>query len=602
METVQELVRQMESADTTGSTQVSKYVTQNLREDVNTTEAYLNSKHISGSTDHLGREKPFFNIVTAAVNVWFRATDLDVKNVKIIAETDKQVIPSLLATIKLKMWMKREQFSTVLNDWGLSLARHGSSILKFIEKGGELHISVIDWNTIIVDPIDFENNPKIEVLWLTPSQLRKNKSYDQEFVKKLIEKTTSRENISGQTKDNKANYIKIYEVHGELPLSLLTDKEEDDDTFVQQMHVVSFTEKNDKKGFDDYTLYSGKEARDPYFITHLLKKDGQTYSGGAVKNLFEAQWMVNDTQKKIKDQLDLASKIIYQTSDGNFVGQNALTGIENGDILNHKINEPLTRLAGSPDTVAMQNFKNDWQAVANQINGIADAMVEAPTAGTAWRSMQAQLQEAHSLFEIMTENKGNALKEILTTYIIPYFKKQLDNADEISGLLDEMDIKEIDSRYLPNEVIRRVNNKIKDTVLSGQIYDTGNQPNDIATAQQDIMSKLKGNQRFITPSEVKGSTWKKLFEDLEWILDYDITGESKDVQGALATLGTALQTIAPNPMILQDPNVKMIFNRILALSGTVSPLEIQNTQAQSMQPPTQPNQQTQQPVMVGAKQ
>ena len=54
------------------------------------------------------------------------------------------------------------------------------------------------------------------------------------------------------------------------------------------------------------------------------------------------------------------------------------------------------------------------------------------------------------------------------------------------------------------------------------------------------------------------------------------------MQGSLATLSTVLQTIAASPGILQDPNAKLVFNKIISLTGTISPLEIQATQAQPM--------------------
>ena len=80
---------------------------------------------------------------------------------------------------------------------------------------------------------------------------------------------------------------------------------------------------------------------------------------------------------------------------------------------------------------------------------------------------------------------------------------------------------------------------------------------------------------------------------MEWELDIDITGEEKDIQGALGTLTTVLTTIATNPMVLQDPNAKLVFNRILSLAGGISPLEITTTQQPIAQPMPQP-------VMVGA--
>lgn len=583
---IAELVREAEQNDKIGNTTTSKYVQISMREDIDTTEAYLNSKHISGSTDYMGREKPFFNICISARNIWFRATDIDRKDIKVRATKESDEIKAFLASIKLQEWMKKNNFGKFLNDWGLSLATHGSSVLKFIDKDGELSCQVMDWNNIIVDPVDFDANIKIEKLWFTPAQLRKQKGYDQELVDKLLDNLQPRTTMDGQNKDNKADYIPVYEVHGELPLSYLTDKEEDEDTYVQQMHVITFQQKKDKgEQYEEYTLYSGREAKDPFMITHLIAKDGITYAGGAVKNLFEAQWMVNHSQKQIKDQLDLASKIIFQTSDGNFVGQNALTNIENGDILQHKMNEPLTMLNNKPDIVSMQANKADWQNVANQINGISEAMAgqNAPS-GTAWRQVQALLQESHSLFELMTENKGLQIIDMLTKYVIPSFKKQLDNADEISMVLEDYQIKQIDNRYVPAEVNRRVNQKIKDTILSGQIYEPEGMPMDVQQATEAVQSELKGNQRFIKPSDIPSKTWKEVFKDLEWDSDIDITGEMKDVQGSMATLTTVFQTLASNPGVLADPNVKMVFSKILGLSGSISPMELQEVQQPMAQP------------------
>lgn len=596
VKSISQLVREMEDLDTNGVTTSSKYVTQSMREDINTTEAYLNSKHISGDTDYLGREKPFFNIVIGVRNIWFRVTDIDCKNIKLRATKDEEMIEAFIATIKFQEWIKKQSFGQFLNDLGLSLASHGSTVSKFIERENELIAQVMDWNNIIVDPIDFENNVKIEKLWFTPSQLLKQKGYDKEKVKELLSKVETRETITGEQKDNKSGYIPVYEVHGELPLSLLTNDEKDDETYVQQIHIVSFLAKKDNKDkYDEYTLYSGREKQDPYFITHLIKKDGQTYAGGAVKNLFEAQWMVNHSQKQIKDQLDLASKIIFQTSDGSFVGQNMLSSIENGDILKHEINQPLERLSDNADISALQAFKADWQNVANQINGISEAMQgENAPSGTAWRLVQAQLQESHSLFELMTENKGLAITEMIRRYVLPFFKKQLNNDEQISAILEEENIKQIDSMYIPNEVTRRLNQKKKETILSGEIFDPGFEAADMAEANAEISKTLTGNQRFIKPSDVPNKTWKEVFDDMEFDIDIDITGEAKDIQGAMATLTTIFQVVASNPAVLQDPTVKMMFSKILNLSGVVSPLELSQG---SQPPPQQSQQQVQQPQM-----
>lgn len=600
--TICELVRKAEDDWVKGETTHSEYVKFNIYDTLNRIDAYLNSKHISGDTDAKGRDKPFFNIVTAAVNIWYRATDIDRKNITIKATKESDTVLSFLATILLQKYMRKANFGVFLNEWGRTLARYGSAVCKFVEKNGELITEVIPWNRIICDKIDFDSNPKIEKIWLTPAQLQKRiktHGYNEDFVKQIIEKHafTARTTADSQiTKDTKNDYIPVYEIHGELPLSLLTEDEEDDSEYQQQMHVVCFLERNENGKYDDYTLFSGKESKDPYMITHLIKEDGQTLSIGAVQHLFEAQWMVNHSQKQIKDQLDLASKLIFQTSDGNFVGRNALSNIENGDIMIHQLNQPLTELANSShDITSLQSFQAQWQAVGNQINNISEAMQgENPPAGTAWRLQQAVLQESHSLFELMIENKGLAIIEMMTNYIIPFLKKQMDTTEEIAEILTSYQINWIDSRYVINQAIRNVNQKKKETILSGQIYEPEQEAIDMQEEQASLQAGLnqQGNQRFIKPSDIKTVTWKKVLEGTEW--EVDVTGENKDVQGALATLSTVFQTIARLGGQPMTPELKIVFDKILNLTGTISPLELSQL--------PKPQMTMAQPAMVGAQQ
>jgi hypothetical protein len=578
---VASLVRSLEQEDNIGETTISKYVTFNLRENIEKIDAYLNSKHISGDKDSKGRDKPFFNIVTAAVNIWYRATALEWEKIRINATKGEHKIFAFIATILLQEWMKKSSFGKFVTKWGLTLARYGSAVSKFVEKDGELHCEVIPWNRLICDPIDFDNNPKIEKLWLTPAQLKMKTAYNQDMVDKLLLDVSTRQTMGGQKKDNRQNYILIYEVHGNLPLSYKTGKEKDEDNYTQQMFAISFLAKKDKgDGYNDYTLYAGKEEKDPYYITHLIEEDGRTISRGAVENLFEAQWMTNHTIKSIKDQLDLASKLIFQTSDGNFVGLNALNSIENGDIMIHKINEPLTELNNSShDITSLQSFGNQWMALGDRVTNTPEAQRgESPNSGTAWRLQETIIQQSQSLFDEMTKNKRLALKEMLRIYVIPFFKKKMDTKDEISAILSDQQINKLDAMYIPNEAIKRANEQHKEMVLNGEDILPGQQEANLQSHTQNIQAELNqdGNQRFFKPSDVGDTTWKKALEGLEWDADIDMPGDKANKED-LATLTTVFQTIA-NPMtaqVLQTPEGKLIFNKILEISGGVSPIEIQ---------------------------
>ena len=324
-----ELVREAESNDSSGITTLSRYVKQNMRADIDKTEAYYNSQFISGNTDADGRPKPFKNICYPAVNIWYRATSRTPNSLYFKASNDDEKITALLATIKLHEWMEKNNFGHFLNEWGHTLAKHGSAVIEAVEKKDELVIKVADWNNLLVDAIDFDGNVKIKKLWFTPAQLKKNKNYNQEMIEDLLNNLEARETADGQKKDNKANYIQVYEVHGELPLSFLTGKKEDEGEYVQQMHVVTFqAKKNNPNEYDEFCLFSGREKKSTMMITHLIEQEGQTYVGGAVKNLFQTQWVVNDSEKMIRDQLLITSKVFFQGSDDTMAGKSFFSNIE----------------------------------------------------------------------------------------------------------------------------------------------------------------------------------------------------------------------------------------------------------------------------------
>lgn len=587
---VPEIVREAEDNFLNGSVQIGEYVEWNMHETLETIDAYLNSQFTTGNTDSLGREKNFYNIVMAATNVTMRATDLDRKNIRILPDCTANTALAFVATVILQNWMKEARFGVFLNEWGRTLARYGSAVVKFVERDGNLIATVVPWNRLIVDPIDFDALPRIEKIYKTPSQLRKSPEYDQEVVEKLISSATTRKTLDGNQKDNMSKFIELYEVHGELPIALLEEdplQAEDSawETYRQQMHVVSFVEDSNGEILD-FTLFRGREKKDPYMITHLIKEDGRTLGIGTVELLFEPQRMANHAMKQVKDTLDLASKLIFQTSDSNFVGRNVLSAIETGDIMIHQVNQPLTQINNSKaDIVAFQNFKTEWENLAQTLTSTPDAIRgDTLPSGTPYSLAAYQGAQANSLFEYMTENKGLYIEDMMREYIIPHIKTKMDTAEEISAVLEDNEIQYIDQIYVKNAAIRYVNEELKQMVLRGEFPTQEDQMNMTASVSASLKEQLNGimgNQRFFKPSDVPDKTWKEILGDFEMKVTVEVTNENTDKQAVLTTLSSLLQTIASNPMILQDQNAKMLFNQILTETGRISPLQLSTSSSQT---------------------
>jgi hypothetical protein len=573
---VANLIREMERDYINGNTTIGKYVEYDQYETIEKATAYLNNKHTSGEFDVRNREKPFFDIITACVNIWYRATTIARSKIRIKATEYQQVVLAFVATLLIQDWMRRNDWDAFSDKWDLTEVRYGGAWVEFVEQDGKLIPSVIPWNRAITDTVDFENNPKIKILWLTPQQLRKNKMYDQEVVKALLEARSARETTGGQKKDNKSNYIKVYELHGELERSFLTDKDTDEDEFDQQIQVISFVGKKGKRGeFDDFVLYRGKE-KNPHMLTVLIEEDGRALGIGAPEHLFQAQWMTNHSAKQIKDYLDFSSKLFFQTADQNLVGQNTIDAMETGDILVHAANSPLSLVNTlKTDITAIQNFSNQWQVLGKEITSTPDAIAgEVGPSGTPFRSLATANREAHSLFEVMKRNKKRSREKAIREYIIPFVKKQMDTSEEIAALLESQDITTLDQMYVPNEAKRRSNDLVKKQVLSGEI---ANQP-DLNQLESNIRGELtaQGNQRFIKPSDIPTKTWKEVLKDFEWDVEIDIEDKATDDQMIAENLTDFFKILVdPNAqMFLTTPKGKFLFNQILEKTNAVSPLQI----------------------------
>lgn len=599
--TLHEIVREAEENFQTGTVTISEHVTHNLYDTLSTIDAYLNSFHTSGPTDSQGREKPFFNIVVAAANIWYRATDLDTRGIKFLPPSLSKTLHTYAAYALLQEWMRKNNFGLFLNQWGLTLARYGSAVCKFIEVDGELKASVIPWNSLIVDPIDFYALPRIEKLYKTPAHLLHMATkghpdyagYDLEKVKDLITSKTTRKTQRGLQKDNMDEFIELYEVHGELSQATYNESkgldfdEKDEEIFFQQMHVVSFLKNNEGK-FEDYTLFSGKEKQDLYMLTHLLEEDGRTLGKGAVEYLFDAQWMVNHTMKNMKDYLDLASKLLFQTSDPNFLGRNVLTSIENGNIFITKVNEPVTQVANNANNIgALTAYLNQWRIGGQDTSATPDALRgTTQPSGTSGIQVQALQEQAMSLFDMMSETKKMYLNQMIRKFIIPNLKKKMDTVKEVSAILNDDGIKEVDASFVPAEAVRKFNEKTVDNILNldpTQPLETQNlpQPFDPMMAQMDVQSSLAsmGNKRTFKPDDMDEKAWSDVLKNFEWEIVID-DGESQNKRELFTALQSFIQVVRTNPLVNQVAG-QMIQPGQLGQPGMQSQLQSQ------LQPNTQ---------------
>lgn len=552
---------------------INSYWDFNMYETTEKIEAYMAGKFTGDIYDAQGNKKFFDNITIAPRNKWKSATDIDRKNIRVKAKHGNDFYRPKIFTGLFRDWMDKVQFNKYLNQWGEVLATYSTAVTKVVEKNGELHVTVIPFNRLVVDPINFHANPKIEKLEFTPAQLRLNPSYNQDAVEKLIESHSSAysQTLKGEDKDYNDTYIQLWEVHGEFPVSYLklaenlepTEKEKK--TYAQQMHVISITQ--DKAGENEYhTLYSGRESKDPYRIAHLVECFGRTLGLGPVELLFDAQEVVNTMNYKADRQLDLASKQFFQTDDASFEGTNVLTDLENGVVLRHQTNMPLTQVNNTSHDVNYLNVRADRAKMsAKEISNTPDVVMgNTLPSGTAWRQAEMLNQEAHDPFEYMLENKGNALEDLIREDVIPFLLKKLKKMDkETIGSFTPVELAIIDEAWVESVAAEQAAKLfLEGKLITQQMLDDVKAPIKAALARG-------GTERFL-----KSDSWQEYWDGFEYEVEVEITGEASDKNAALTTINSVLMMLAKNPQMMSDPTTRLLVSRALEESGTISPVEL----------------------------
>lgn len=521
------------------------------KEIIRTIEFYSDNEYLTGNTDELGREKPFYNIGNYRVTVAKVATDLDVKDIKFEPDSLKFSVQAMIINRKLFEYLKESKFSIFLNDAGYTRPKYGGVLAKKSKVDGQLKIDVVDWTNVIFNPKNVQNGIIIEKYWLQPSEVAsKSGVWDVSDF------------ISAHTKENKQKPVdmEIEEVSGEFPDCMYPDNENnpdyvDDNSYKRMLFYIGIV------GKKKFILYYEYQKENPYKYL-AWEKRGDGFGRGVIEDGFQAQIWTNDAMISMKNVMDISGKVILST-DSQKVSGNAITGVDNGHIFQIEAGRSITSLNLAPTMFPQfENAINLWESQYNKVASTFDANTgEAPTAGTPYSQTALLNQVANSPFEYRREEYGIWLNEILNDWIYPEVKKDCLKEGWLVSEFDNDELNLIDesiANFNANEMIHSKN-------LSGGPLAT---PEFQAQITQDFMGQLKKSG---TKREIK---IPKEYLDVKGKLTANITGELKNKAALLQSLDsvfkTVISTFNPNTgtySALEDPVLSKIFGQIVEMSG-----------------------------------
>ena len=533
----------------------------NAWDNIRKIEFVSNSKYMSGQKDKRGKLKPFYNILNYRVNIATRATDIDTKDIQIVADEPQFMGTSFILQKEVYNWMKTEDFAKSLNEMGYTRAKYGGVLVKkCIEQyeEEEMEIEVVDWRNVIVDPIN-PTDLVIEKHFMTAEELSE-KSDVWDNVKDAMD-------MANKCKDGR---LEVYEVHGSFPESY-SPEGGDEYKYKQQCFFITFK----GRAKESTILYHSFKEETNYKYLAWEQVAGRL-GRGIIEDGFEAQMWTNDAVIKEKEAMELGSKVVFTSTDPN-IQNNILSEVDNGQII--KRSQGTEFSIANTITNALPEFNRLIQSWDTQIERTSSTFAaisgETMPSNTPYRTTAILNQEATSMFDYRREEMGIFLVEIFTDWVIPYLLKKFNKKHILSAEFTPEELKGIDASYANF----RANEEVMNIILSGKpVY--AEDYDKLVQGYKEMLMQSK-NIRFLDVPKGFYKNWKPKVTIIT-------TGEQKNKAVILESLNNVLMTVAKAPQVLTDPTLSQVFAKILEVSGSgISPLSlgigVQKEQAQMPQ-------------------
>jgi hypothetical protein len=567
---------------------------------VNMIEFYTNSKYLLSQKDELGREKPFYNILNGICDVENAAKDIDTKDITITSDDPNHYLEAYLLSKDIQVWMKEVNFAKTLNDMRDTDTRYGSVLVKKVIKKQEdgkklLEIELPEWKNMITDQVDILKGAKVEIHYLTASELVEMTEWYN--VDKVLDKLKDQ----GSSKR-----VPVYEVRGNFSKSLLKNveneyfgtknkiTEKDKKTYSNQLYYIAGNPIDSGDG--DFletlcVLYWEDDTEKVYKYKSRKKRAGRAFGVGVFEEGEQAQVWTNDAVLKQYRAMEYTTKVVMQTASKKLKGRNILNETDDGTTLEHEDGKPVTRLDLLPSG-GLQQYNNlilQWNDQLEKVtSSYAAQRGENPPSGTPYRLQALVLNQSNSVFVNLLEDLGIFVGELFNDWIMPYLATRMNQEHILAYEFSAEELKEIDKNFS----IRNANQKATEAILSGKIVTQ--EEYDAWIQSADTFIKGTKGQRFIQIP-------KNFYKNLKAKVTVNITGEQKNKAAVLESLNSVLVTymnaLKSGINLGQDPVFTLLLNEIIETSGAgISPVSItsalsenstkmaqQQAQAQQMQ-------------------
>lgn len=538
---------------------------------------YLANKYENGSF-YLNREKIFYNVVTPAVEVATKMLNIDTKDIRLLPENPKSQFSTYLLEKELHQWLKTSEMGRILNTIAEEAPRYGSVLLEKTKKGAR----VCDLRRTMLDPsVDNAKDSRFitQLHYMSDEELRKTGWDDVDIAIERFGNTQAaqpfEDNIGNMNVMRSSPQVKVYKRYGEVPRFWLDPKAKGKrgNEMVRSLYICAgpdFLQRNAQgqvTGELGVVMFKSEWKGDyPFKDFHYNKIKGRWMGMGVVETLFDVQTRINELKNQKRISMELSTLHLFQTPDKQIV-RNVLTDLENGDVIYSPkgftpiLNEERNLPAFDSEETSYMNQADKLSFAYEAVRGDSSNTADATLGQT-----QIAVAQSTSVFGFKRQNLALMLRPFFNELVMPQLLSDLSPEHIMRFTGSASELTKLDEAAA--EV--HVNEEIKKKVLSGERVNLEFQE----LVRQDAIKAYRklGSNRFVKIKE-------NFYDDAEYEFDFNIDNEAVDPNKIVSGVQFLFGLLA-NPAVLQDPRMKLLFNKAAEQFG-ISPAEIDLADAQA---------------------
>jgi len=408
------------------------------------------------------RKKIFFPVTEDMVEVVTQNIDLDSADINIRATNPNGFSAALILRYLVGYFMRRNYFGEILNELLRQFCIDGTIVLKIIKnfdpflKKQLIKTPIPDITNFFIDPSERNIQEAGAVIERNVIKLSEAKKYDWdnlEYIKGETEVSrllTNYRNINVQVP-----YVEIYERWGDLPLWCITGKEEDKDTWVPTVAIVSNIYSNPVV----HKIKLNKTGIKPYEECRFRKVFGRWHGRGVGEITMDLQSYINEIVNLRLNQSRIAQLGLFKFRKGSGITQQLLSSLVSGGGI------PVTRMDDIQELrisdIKPSSYRDQLEAYT-QVQRVTGGwqIGKGETLPADLPATTAVLQERgmRTGYSLLQENLGMFLSRVFEKHIIPLLLETISEEEIISIIGSPKDLKEIDESFINYQLNRAILN------------------------------------------------------------------------------------------------------------------------------------------------